>query len=154
MRALPGERSEPLRLGVADQREAQQDVVEPRVGEHLGLAELLARDPSRAGIDLEPRDLRKLVRLDVWPKRDAVLVAVRLHGGDVPLDSVEIGDEHRRLELVEPHHSPVGPCAPLRAAADARAACSAIQSSSESVRGAERPTSSLPSATTAAPASR
>ena len=96
----PGERREALALGLPDEWEADQDVVEARICEHLRLAELLARDPARARVDLEPSDLRQLVRLDVRPQGDPVLVAVRLHARDVSLDRVEVDGERRALELV------------------------------------------------------
>ena len=38
---------------------------QPAVGHHLGLAELLARDPARAELELAPRDLDASVRLHV-----------------------------------------------------------------------------------------
>ena len=154
-RHATGERREPLRLGGADEREAEQDVVEAGVGHHLGLTQLLACDPVRAGIDLEPCEARQLVRLDVRPERERVLVAVALHAGDVPPDGVEVDGQHRRLEVGEPRH-PVAPAdtAPLRTAAVAPAALAAIRSSSASECGASRPTSSLPRAITLAPASR
>src|SRR5262249_18665275 len=64
------ERLEPLDLPRADERKADQDVVEACVREDLRLAELLACDAARARGDLHTRDLRELVRLDVRTKRD------------------------------------------------------------------------------------
>ena len=119
----PRQRGEPLGLRLADEREREQDVLEARVGHDLGLAELLAGDPDRSGLELEPGELGQLVGLDVRPQRDPVLVAVRLHPGDVPLDRVEVGGQHRRLEVGE-LHQPLA-CverAPSRRAAVARAA--------------------------------
>ena len=96
---------EPLRLRLADEREREQDVLDPGVGHHLGLAELLARDPDRSGLELEPGELGQLVGLDVRAQRHPVLVAVGLHAGDVPLDCVEVRDQHRSLQVGELHRS-------------------------------------------------
>src|SRR5439155_22585135 len=97
------ERREPLDLGGAYERKADQDVVEAGVGHYLGLAELLTGDPARPRADLQPRDLRELVRLDMRAEGEPVLSAVALHAGDVPLDRVEVGGEHGRVERVETH---------------------------------------------------
>ena len=150
-----GERREPLCLGGADERQAEQDVVEAGVGHHLGLTQLLACDTARAGIDLELCEARQLVRLDVGSERELVLVAVALHAGDVPLDGIEVDGQHGRLEVGEARQ-PVAPAdtAPSRTAAVARVAMAAIRSSSASDCGASRPTSSLPRAITLAPAAR
>ena len=117
------EGGEPLGLRLADEREREQDVLDARVGHHLGLAELLAGDPDRSGLELQPRELGQLVGLDVRPQRDPVLVAVGLHPGDVPLDRIEVGDQHRRLEVGDPHQPlACAERAPSRTAAVARAA--------------------------------
>ena len=117
------QRSEPLGLRLADERKREQDVLDARVGHHLGLAELLAGDPDRSGLELEPGELGQLVGLDMRSQRHPVLVAVGLHPRDVPLDRIEVGDEHGRLEVGKPHQ-PVT-CVdrtPSRTAAVARAA--------------------------------
>ena len=56
----PGECREPLDLRRADERKADQDVVEPRVRHHLRLAELLAGDAARARVDLQACELAVL----------------------------------------------------------------------------------------------
>ena len=79
--------------------------------------------PTAPAFELQARELGQLVRLDVRPQRNPVLVAVGLHPEDVPLDRVEIAGQHGRLELGEPHQ-PLA-CAdstPSRTAAVARAA--------------------------------
>ena len=111
----PGEVGETLGLPDADERERDQDVVESVVGHQLRLAELLARDASRARSELEPREDRHLVRLHVRPERQPVLVAVALHARDVPVDRVEVDREERRRQIGDRHHgsrssaSAVGP---------------------------------------------
>ena len=101
--ASRGERGEPLRLGRADEREGEQDVAEAGSLHHFRLAELLARDPDRAGAHLHVRDRRQLVRLDVRPEREPVLVAVALHAGDIALDSVQVDRRDRGVELLDAH---------------------------------------------------
>ena len=117
------QRSEPLGLRGADQREREQDVLDAGVGHHLCFAELLAGDPDRTRLELQAGELGQLVRLDVRPQRDPVLVAVGLHPRDVSLDRVEVAGQHRRLELGDPHQ-PLACAArtPSRTAAVARAA--------------------------------
>ena len=85
-----GKRAEARELLVAEDVVGDQDVVQPAIGHHLGLAELLAGDAACAGALLHRRDLRVLVRLDMRPRRDAGGVAHRLHARDVVLDDVEI----------------------------------------------------------------
>ena len=117
------QRGEPLGLRGADEREREQDVVEARIGHHLGFAELLAGDPDRSRLQLQARELGQLVRLDVRPQRDPVLVAVGLHPEDVPLDRIEIAGQHGRLELGELHQTlACVDSTPSRTAAVARAA--------------------------------
>ncbi len=117
------QRRQPLRLRGTDEREREQDVVEARIGHHLGFAELLAGDPDRSRLHLQARELGQLVRLDVRPQRDSVLVAVGLHPEDVPFDRIEIAGQHRRLELGELHQTlACVDSTPSRTAAAARAA--------------------------------
>src|SRR5205814_1405369 len=66
----------PLRL--AEERVRNDDVADPRVGEHVCLGELGAGDPDRPRRELALRDLRRLVRLDVRAEADAGLVRQRL----------------------------------------------------------------------------
>src|SRR5438105_66033 len=95
-------RRSPLRhiAGVppADEVEGDQQVGEPRVRHHLGLAELLAGQPGRAGVELPARDLDGLVGLDVRPVDESDPVGLRLPARDVRLEPVEIDDRDRRIE--------------------------------------------------------
>ena len=68
----------------------------PGLRHHLGLAELLAGDPDAPASTCSAGELGQLVRLDVRPDGEAVLVAVGLHPGDVALDRVEVDDGARR----------------------------------------------------------
>ena len=70
---------EPPQLPLADDRVADEDVVDPAVGHHLGLAELRHLNADGAGLDLQPGDLGQLVRLRVRTHRDAGLGG---HRGD------------------------------------------------------------------------
>ncbi len=67
-RAL-GQVGEPRELPLADDRIADEDVLDPGVGHHLGLAELRDLHADGAGVELQARDLRQLVRLRVRPQR-------------------------------------------------------------------------------------
>ena len=88
-----------LHLLGADEGERDQDVLDPGVGHHLRLAELLAGDPDRTCGELQAGDLRQLVGLRVRAQRQPVCVAVGLHRADVALDDVEIDGEERRGEV-------------------------------------------------------
>ena len=60
-------------FALADDRVADEDVRDPAVRHHLRLAQLRHLNTDGAGLDLQPGDLRKLVRLRVRTKRDAGL---------------------------------------------------------------------------------
>ena len=94
-----GQRPEPPGLLLAQDIVADQDVVEPAIGHHLGLAELLGGDAASAGLALQLGEGRALVRLDVGPIGDAGLVADGLDAGDIALDPVEIDDDCGGAEL-------------------------------------------------------
>ena len=67
------QRHEPIRLRPAEDVVGEEDVVgDAGVHEDLHLAELLARDPDGAGLDLHPPDRGDLVGLDVRPVADLV----------------------------------------------------------------------------------
>ncbi len=85
--------------------EGEQHVVRHvGVGEDLDLAEFLARDPDGARGHLHPANLGDLVRFDVRPVGDAVLVQVRLHPADVGFHDVEIDGHGRRVEVARARH--------------------------------------------------
>ena len=94
------QRAQPRELRLAEDVERDEDVGAPAVGHHLGLAELLARDPARAELELAPRDLDAPVRLDVRAVREPDPVAVVLPAGEVALEPVEVDDRGRRLDLL------------------------------------------------------
>ena len=66
----------------------------PGVGEYLRLPQLLAGDPAGAGGALQEGDLGRLVGFDVGTETDAVLVALRLHFGDVGFHHSQIDGDH------------------------------------------------------------
>ena len=92
-----GEVGEARELLRADDRIADEDVVDAGVGHHLGLAELRHLHADRAGVDLEARDLRQLVRLRVRPDRDARLGGASGDPGDVRAHDVEVDHDLRRV---------------------------------------------------------
>ena len=74
-----------------------------------------------AGLDLHLCDPLNLVRLHVRSQPQAVLVAVTLHPGDVPIDDIEIDDERRGVDhrgteasavSVSPRQSNASPMSP------------------------------------------
>ena len=75
---------------------ADQNVVEPAIRHHLGLAELLAGDALGAGIALQARQQRALVGLDVRAIEHAGGVARRLDAGNVALDAGHVDDHGGR----------------------------------------------------------
>ena len=90
---------QPLELRLARQVVRDQDVVDPGVGHHLRLAELLAGDAARAEGHLPARDLDGLVRLDVRAVREPDGVAVRLPPREVAIQPIDVDDEGRRVDL-------------------------------------------------------
>src|SRR5262249_51411048 len=78
----------------ADDRVAEEDVVEAGVREDLGLGDLGEREPAGAGRDLQAADEGRLVGLGVRAQLYARGARALLHRGDVPLDDVEV-DQHR-----------------------------------------------------------
>ena len=95
----PGEHRQPFELRLARQVVRDQDVVDPGVGHHLRLAELLAGDAARAEGHLPARDLDGLVRLDVRAVREPDCVAVRLPPREVAIQPIDVDDEGRRVDL-------------------------------------------------------
>ena len=97
-RARSARSREACQLPLADDRIADQDVVDAGVGHDLGLAELRHLHAGRAGLELDARDLRQLVRLRVRPQRDArsprPSAAIAL---DVGPHDVEVDDDLRRV---------------------------------------------------------
>ena len=59
--------------------------------------------PTAPAAHLCVGELRQLVGLHMGSQGETVLVAVRLQRRDVALDAVEVDDQRRRLELVDPH---------------------------------------------------
>ncbi len=90
------QRREARHLLVADQVVGDQDVVEPAIRHHLGLAELLAGDALCAGIALQRCEQRALVGLDVRTIGDAGGIALGLHPRDVAFDAVHVDDKSGR----------------------------------------------------------
>jgi hypothetical protein len=92
---------QPAELSSPDDRVGDRDVGQPRVGHHLGLAELLTGDPHRARLHLPDRELGDLVALDVRPKRDLAISTEPRHRLDVRSHPVEIDDEGRGIDVVQ-----------------------------------------------------
>ncbi len=95
------ERTEPAALlAFGPDGIGEEEIVEPRVGEDLGLADRADGQPAGPGRPLERGNADALVRLRVRPERDAAPIRKRLHPGDVPLEPVEVDDRAWRLEAV------------------------------------------------------
>ena len=75
---------------------ADQDVVDPGLRHHLGLAEFLAGDAASAGRDLHPGEQRALVGLDVRAIGDTGCLASPLNPRDVALHLVHVDDGYGR----------------------------------------------------------
>jgi len=96
-----GEVGQPTELPSPDDRVGDRDVRQPRVGHHLGLAELLTGDPHRTRLHLQDRELGDLVALDVGPKRDLAISTEPRHRLDVRSHPVEIDDQGRGIDVVQ-----------------------------------------------------
>ena len=77
----PLEPAEAAELLLAEDIVADQDVVDAAIGHHLGLAELLAGDAARAGLDLEAGEFGRFMRLDMRAVGDALGIADGLQLG-------------------------------------------------------------------------
>ena len=78
-----GKRLQPRKLGLAQDVEGDENVVDAGIGHDFGFADLLAGDAARAGLDLRLGEARQLVRLDMRPALEAEPVAMGLEAGDV-----------------------------------------------------------------------
>jgi len=88
-------------------RVGQPDVLNPRVGHHLGLAELRAADAGGAGVDLPARDHRALVSLAVRSQAHARVLRERLHRHDVRTEPTTIDENPGSGDGQERRHSPL-----------------------------------------------
>ena len=95
--------SKTAQLRLTDERERDQQILEPCVGHDLGFAELRDRDAGRPGLHLHPRDLGCLVGLRVRSEADARGTGHGSHLADVPFERVEVDHQRRRIQLVEVH---------------------------------------------------
>ncbi len=95
----------------ADDLVGHEDRPKAGIGEDLGFAELGHRDADGAGVELHPRDLRALGRLEMRPERDPGPFELSHHRGDVVFDRVEVEEEAGGVEVVGVH---VADCAALR----------------------------------------
>ena len=94
-----GKIHEPPGLRLSDQVEGDEDVVgNTGIGEDLRLAELLAGDAGRAGLDLHGGDGGYLVGLDVRPQPVGT-AGHRHHPSDVLVDPVRMEDQRRGRHL-------------------------------------------------------
>ena len=76
----------------------QHVVANAGIRENLGLAEFLASEPDRAGLDLHGADGRYLVRFDMRPIVSAVRRDHALHTVDILLQAVEQDSDTGRIE--------------------------------------------------------
>ena len=79
-------------------RVRDEQVVDPAVGEHLGLADRRHRQPDRAGRQLSPPELEALVRLCVRAQGHATVAHEGRHPGDVGVHPVEVHHDRGRLD--------------------------------------------------------
>ena len=101
----PGKRRESKRLGGAEQRIGDQDIVQAGIRHDLGFAELLAGDAAGAEFHLPAREGWHLVGLDVRTQAQAVAIAIRLHLREVMLHAIEIDDGNGGIQILDAHHS-------------------------------------------------
>src|SRR5690554_2975315 len=88
---------ESMKFGFSEYVECDENVVKSCICHHLCLTKLLTCQSHRTSVDLHARDLRKLVRLNVRPVRDAVFIEVILQPFDVRLDPVKVYEDARRI---------------------------------------------------------
>jgi len=70
---------------------------------YFGFAQLLTGDADRPALHLPVGDGQRLVRFDVGPQADPVLVEVPLIAVQIVLKSVQIHDQDGRVEIFYPH---------------------------------------------------
>ena len=85
-------------LGVGDDLVGDQHVADAGVDERRGLVDLLAADADGAVLELQPRDVRALVRLGVRPQREATAAHRAGHQVEVALEGVEVEHQRRRVD--------------------------------------------------------
>lgn len=112
------QRRQPVELARTEDVVGQEDVLQPRLRHHLGLAELLAGDADRAEFHLPFRQERQLVGLDVRAQLQAVRVGVVLSSPEIRLDAVEVDDDGGGVEVLDLHRAvscpvPSGAAAPV-----------------------------------------
>ena len=95
-----GQGHQPVEFVASHDRIRDQDVVGD-AGHDLGLAGRCHGEASCPGVELEPREAGTLMRLDVGPPRDPVLVAVGHHPLDVVADPLQVDDADRGLAAGE-----------------------------------------------------
>jgi hypothetical protein len=93
-----GESRQPPRLGLSDYGEANEEIGEPGIDQHLGLADLGAGQPHCTGVELHRRDLWGLVRLEVWAQRHPCVVRERRHLSYVTLQERQVHHHAGRVE--------------------------------------------------------
>ena len=95
-------------LDLADQRVGHEQVVEPGVDHHLGLAELGDRQADRPVRQLAFGDLAGLVRLGVRAMGHPGLAGDGGHRREVRFESGEVDQRDRRVEVPDGSSAPVG----------------------------------------------
>ena len=98
--ALEG--GQPGGLRGADDEVGDQDVADPGGGHHLRLGDLGHGDPDRPRPQQGVGDRRALERLAVGPPLDIAGPEVLGHRPDVGVERVQVQQERRRVEFVEP----------------------------------------------------
>jgi hypothetical protein len=92
---------QPLDAAGVDHLVRHQDVGEPRRGHRLGLGRRRRRHADRAVLELHPRELRALVRLDVRAEASRQLAEALRHERDVAGRRREVQHERRGLQLID-----------------------------------------------------
>ena len=100
-----GERQQPPRLVGAHDGVGDEQVVEARFGEHLGLRRLRESQTRCAGRDLAAADLDDLVRLGVGAQANPARAGALRHARDIALEHVEIDEDDRGFEIVNRTHA-------------------------------------------------
>jgi hypothetical protein len=98
-----GEGQQPPALVLAHHRVGDEEIVEARGGEDLGLAGLGQGQPAGSRRQLHAPDLEALVGLGVGPELDAMPARLCSHASDVPLQDLEVDEDRGRFQVVEAH---------------------------------------------------
>jgi hypothetical protein len=99
---LSGKREQARQFRPSDDLVGEEDIVHPGARHHFGLADLGEREAAGAGRELAAGDLHALVRFAVGAKFDAGVAGVGRPTRDVGVEAVQIDDERRRVQGLDP----------------------------------------------------